>query len=295
MIITSDKSFFERLGYIQGQPPPQKVIDFFNRSYGFVLRQIGYHGTDENILSAVVHLDETTPHLQLYYIPLVDTGKKKVYAKDENGKVLRNEKGSPIQAKDRHGKSIYEEVKLPHPKICSSDFWEQRGGQLSFGNLQDDFYEQVAYRYGLDRGEIGSNKKHTTKYEWEMKKLEEKKNTLTEELKPLEEYLKAFEDAINGKKPFFKSGLEKQVVGLIAKYKLLEEEKKTTDKDKEYLFNELRKYEKQIPELQQHKEFLKFLSKYAPNELEEVKMVAKQRESLSRKPTKKKFNNFIKY
>ena len=77
--------------------------------------------------------------------------------------------------------------------------------------------------------------------------------------------------------------------------KLLEEEKKTTDKDKEYLFNELRKYEKQIPELQQHKEFLKFLSKYAPNELEEVKLVAKQRERLSRKPTKKKFNDFIKY
>lgn len=111
----------------------------------------------------------------------------------------------------------------------------------------------------------------------------------------MEEYLEAFEDAINGKKPFFKSGLEKQVVGLIAKYKLLEEEKKTTDKDKEYLFNELRKHEKQIPELQQHKEFLKFLSKYAPNELEKVKLVAKQRESLSRQPTKKKFNTFIKY
>ena len=139
---------------------------------------------------------------------------------------------------------------VPSPKICSSDFWEQRGGQVSFGNLQDDFYEQVACRYGLERGEIGSNKKHTTKYEWEMKKLEEKKNTLSKELKPLEEYLKAFEDAINGKKPFFKSGFEKQVVGLIAKYKLLEQEKKTTDKDREYLFNELQKYEKQLPELQ---------------------------------------------
>ena len=43
MIITSDKSFFEKLGYVQGQPPPQKVIDFFNRSYQFVLQQIGYN------------------------------------------------------------------------------------------------------------------------------------------------------------------------------------------------------------------------------------------------------------
>lgn len=295
IIITSDKAFFEKLGFIQGEQPPSKVLEFFERSYQFVLKEIGYHGTDENILSAVIHFDETTPHLQLYYIPIVDQGKKKVYAKGSDGKVLRNEKGSPIQAKDVNGKGIYEYNALSSPKVCSSDFWEQRGGQVSFGNLQDDFYEQVAFRYGLERGEIGSNKKHTTKYEWEMKKLEEKINTLSKELKPLEEYLKAFEDAINGKKPFFKSGLEKQVVGLIAKYKLLEEEKKTTDKDKEYLFNELRKYEKQIPELQQHKEFLKFLSKYAPNELEEVKLVAKQRESLSRKPTKKKFNDFIKY
>ena len=295
IIVTSDKTFFEELGYVQGEHPPPKVLEFFNDCYKFVLREIGYHGTDENILSAVIHFDETTPHLQLYYVPIVDQGKKKVYAKSSDGKVLRNEKGSPIQAKDVNGKGIYEYNALSSPKICSSDFWEQRGGQVSFGNLQDDFYEQVACRYGLDRGEIGSNKKHTTKYEWEMKKLEEKKNTLTKELKPLEEYLKAFEDAINGKKPFFKSGLEKQVVGLIAKHKLLEEEKKTTDKDKEYLFNELRKYEKQIPELQQHKEFVQFLSKYAPKELEEVKLVAKQRESHSRKPTKRKFNDFIKY
>ena len=58
---------------------------------------------------------------------------------------MRNEKGSPIQAKDVNGKGIYEYNALPNPKICSSDFWEQRGGQVSFGNLQDDFYEQVAF------------------------------------------------------------------------------------------------------------------------------------------------------
>ena len=295
IIVTSDKTFFENLGYVQGEQPTAKVLEFFNDCYKFVLREIGYHGTDENILSAVIHFDETTPHLQLYYVPIVDQGKKKVYAKGSDGKVLRNEKGSPIQAKDVNGKGIYEYNALPSPKICSSDFWEQRGGQVSFGNLQDDFYEQVACRYGLDRGEIGSNKKHTTKYEWEMKKLEEKKNTLTEELKPLEEYLKAFEDAINGKKPFFKKDIEKQVVGLIAKYKLLEQEKKTTDKDREYLFNELQKYEKQLPELQRHKEFLHFIHQYAPNKLREAKIVANERKEEMELSTKRKFNSFYKY
>lgn len=170
MIVTSDSAFFERLGYVPGLPPPPEVKEFFERAYVFALRYIGYHGTDENILSAVVHYDETTPHLQLYYLPLVETAKKKVYALNEDGKVLRNEKGSPVQMKDEYGKSVYEYVKLEQPKLCSSDFWAERGGQHSYGNMQDEFYEAISVRYGLERGEVGSNKKHTTKYEWQMKK-----------------------------------------------------------------------------------------------------------------------------
>ena len=265
------------------------MIDFFNRSYGFVLRQVGYHGTDENILSAVVHLDETTPHLQLYYIPLVDTGKKKVYAKAPDGKVLRNGKGSPIQAKDSHGKSIYEEVKLPHPKICSSDFWEQRGGQLSFGNLQDDFYEQVSIRYGLERGEIGINKKHTTKYEWEKQRQEKELQALQEEIKPMQEYLRAFQDAIDGKKPFSKNELRKQIVGLIASYTQLEKEKAIKDKDNDFLFTELRKLEKKLPELERYKEYVDFIHTHAPDKLIEAKRTANERAHAPKPPKNKNY------
>lgn len=95
MIITSDTAFFERLGWKKGEETPYAVMEFFNRCYEFALREIGYKGTDKNILSAVIHVDEKTPHLQLYYIPVVDTAKKKVYEKGADGKVLRNEKGSP--------------------------------------------------------------------------------------------------------------------------------------------------------------------------------------------------------
>lgn len=136
------------------------------------MREIGYHGTDANILSAAVHLDETTPHLQLYYLPVVDEGRKKIYAKDADGKVLRNEKGSPVQAKDKHGRSLYERTHLEQPKLCSSEFWEQRGAQSSFANLQDEYQEQVARYYGLERGEVGGSKKHTTKYQWQKRQQE---------------------------------------------------------------------------------------------------------------------------
>ena len=184
VIVTSDKAFFEARGYVPGEPLPLELQKFFADSYAFLKRQIGYHGGDQNILSAAVHLDETTPHLQLYYIPVVDEGRKKVYAKGADGKVLRNEKGSPVQEKDKNGRSLYERTQLEQPKVCSSEFWEQRGAQASFGNLQDGFHEQVARYYGLERGEIGSSKKHTTKYQWQKqqqeKELTEKTAALTQ-------------------------------------------------------------------------------------------------------------------
>ena len=173
VIITSDKAFFEEHGYVPGEPLPLELQKFFADSYAFLKRQIGYHGGDQNILSAAVHLDETTPHLQLYYIPVVDEGRKKVYAKGADGKVLRNEKGSPVQEKDKNGRSLYERTQLEQPKVCSSEFWEQRGAQASFGNLQDEFHEQVARYYGLERGEVGSSKKHTTKYQWQKQQQEQ--------------------------------------------------------------------------------------------------------------------------
>lgn len=191
VIITSDKTFFEAHGYVPGEPLPLELQRFFADSYAFLKRQIGYHGGDQNILSAAVHLDETTPHLQLYYIPVVDEGRKKVYAKGADGKVLRNEKGSPVQAKDKNGKSLYERTQLEQPKICSSEFWEQRGAQASFGNLQDEFHEQVARYYGLERGEVGSSKKHTTKYQWQKQQQEqelaEKNAALTQANSQIEE------------------------------------------------------------------------------------------------------------
>ena len=198
VIITSDKTFFEERGYVPCEPLPLELQKFFADSYAFLKRQIGYHGTDQNILSAAVHLDETTPHLQLYYIPVVDEGRKKVYAKGANGKVLRNEKGSPVQAKDKNGKSLYERTQLEQPKICSSEFWEQRGAQASFGNLQDEFHEQVARYYGLERGEVGSSKKHTTKYQWQKQQQEqelaEKDAALTQANAKIEEADRTLQD-----------------------------------------------------------------------------------------------------
>ncbi len=310
MVITSDTAFFERLGWKKGEETPYAVMEFFNRCYEFALQEIGYKGTDKNILSAVIHLDETTPHLQLYYIPIVDTAKKKVYEKGADGKVLRNEKGSPIQKKDEHGKSVYEYVPLEQPKLCSSDFWSERGGQLSYGNMQDSFHEQIGIRYGLDRGEVGSNKKHTTKYQWQKAQQEAglaaladervhaeeliqeaqtavaTRDKALEEMKPLQEYLDAFKEAKSSELPFSPSKLKKMLIGLMTEYKRLEEEKKITDKDRENLFSELQKAERRIPELEKYKEFVSFINEYAPDKLDEAKRTATERKNAPKPPVK---------
>lgn len=310
VIITSDRAFFENLGYIPGEPLPCELQKFFADSYLFLLREIGYHGTDKNILSAAVHLDETTPHLQLYYLPVVDEGRRKVYAKGADGKVLRNEKGSPVQAKDEHGRSLYERTQLEQPKICSSEFWEQRGAQNSFANLQDEFQEQVARYYGLERGEMGSSKKHTTKYQWqkrqqerelaeqtealkkiqfraelaegrqahaerEAERLKGERERLTREVAPLSAAAEAFK-AATGKKSD-----KKQLPALIAENALLAKELEYSRKDQHGLYTELQKSEKERAALKADADTLRTLQAHAPRELQAAMDTATRRKQSS--------------
>lgn len=183
IVITSDKEYFENLGYVPGQEPPEKVKEFFDKSYDFAKQEIGFQGTDNNILSAVVHYDETTPHLQLYYVPVVDSWKDKVYQKDENGKVLKNSNGSPIQARDNKGKIIYNDIENSEERrLNRTQFWQNKGGKNSYSLMQDRYYEQISKEYGLGRGEKGSTKQHTTKAQWEAQKLEKELDIKTKEL-----------------------------------------------------------------------------------------------------------------
>lgn len=60
-ILGSDREFFERLTYEEQQAFFYECTMFFAKRYG-----------KENIISAVVHLDETNPHLHLNMMPVLD-------------------------------------------------------------------------------------------------------------------------------------------------------------------------------------------------------------------------------
>lgn len=253
MVITSDKEYFEKLGYVPGENPTEKVKEFFDKSYEFVKQEVGFKGTDKNILSACVHYDETTPHLQVYYIPVVDAWKEKVLLKDENGKVVKNEKGSPVQARDKNGKLVWNEVKdSTERKLSRDSFWKNKGGNTSYTQMQDRYYDQISKEYGLGRGEKGSTKEHTTKQEWEQNKLNKEIVAKRKELSSVEQQT----DKLKGELAYSSDGIvqvgliptkdkavevEKQNRALKREVQVLQAENKELKADKEKLLAEKQK------------------------------------------------------
>ena len=107
-IITSDKEFFETIG-------EEETKRYFQTAYNFVAsyKNLG----EQYILSAKIHLDESTPHLHLVFVPVIQT-------KDKNG--------NPIK------------------RIACSEYWK---GQDSYKKLQDNFYKYITKNgFDLERG-----------------------------------------------------------------------------------------------------------------------------------------------
>ena len=108
MMITSDNEFFKKIGL-------EETKRYFIESYNFVCnyKNLG----ERNIISATVHLDETTPHMHLVFIPVIHT-------KDEQGHAI--------------------------DKICARDFWR---GRDSYRKLQNDFHTYITSKgFDLERG-----------------------------------------------------------------------------------------------------------------------------------------------
>lgn len=135
MIFTSDKDFFDSIG-------EKETKRYFEESYKFVCN---YNNLgEENILSAVVHLDEGVPHMHLVFVPVVHT-------KDKEGNVI--------------------------DKICARDFWK---GRDSYRILQNNFYDYITSRgFELERGiEVEQTGAKHEKIE-DLKKLTNFENTKT--------------------------------------------------------------------------------------------------------------------
>ncbi len=120
MIFTSDQAFFDKIG-------EQETKRYFDECYKFICsyKNLG----EQNVIAAVVHLDEGAPHMHLMFIPVVHT-------------------------KDKDGKEI--------DKICARDFWK---GRDSYRKLQDAYFNHVKSKgFDLERGMFveDTGRKHYT-------------------------------------------------------------------------------------------------------------------------------------
>lgn len=177
---------------------PNTVSFFFDCCMEFLKDYVG----EENIILSQIHYDEDTPHLQAYFVPVVDKVKRKCYVKDKNGKVVKEEiikkDGTtsivPKLLRDDKGKIIYEEIK---GKFLNCDqFWKDRGGKLSFHQMQNDFNKFITEKgFNLYRGDIGANKENQTKLDYD---IAEKKAELEELNQEKENTLKILENYKNG-------------------------------------------------------------------------------------------------
>lgn len=66
-VVTSDRGFFERLS--EENPDFQK--EFFEEAYNFLKERYG----EQNIIHAMVHLDEKTPHMHVGMVPVTEENK----------------------------------------------------------------------------------------------------------------------------------------------------------------------------------------------------------------------------
>ena len=206
MLITASPEFFKNLGWDteaakhwNREDIPQEIISFFKDSLEFAVRFAG----QENVLSATVHFDETTPHMHIDYIPAIDgkAKRKEVMLKDENGKCILNERGHTIRARDTNGKIIYEYVDAP-PQVLRSEFYRQRTGKDkdTYRWIQDRYNEEVGKKYKLDRGAIGSDREHVEQARYEAEQIAKDKIKLSREAQD-----------IARENDFCKGELEKQI------------------------------------------------------------------------------------
>ena len=132
-------------------PNEYEIEGYFKKCYSFAVDKIGYLGTDENIICAVIITEPNRRNLFVYYLPVTAKWKTKIMSKD------KNDYGTLLQLTDENGNPLYRENEnFDSPLLCRTEFWKQRGGLTSFSALQEDFYEKIYKRYGAKRGESTS-------------------------------------------------------------------------------------------------------------------------------------------
>ena len=243
-ILGSDKEFFDGIS-------PETQKRFFDDCAEFFAERYG----KENVISAVVHLDESTPHLHFNLIPVT---------------------GGRLCAKELFDRAALRELQTDFYEVVGKKYGLKRGKDGSTAKHLDT----VAFKA----------KKMTEAAEEKIREAEEAQTAA----EPVKELLESYESARSEKIPFSGKKKETEIIALRMKNSELEKQNNVLAKDNSDLYNELKRKEKTATVNEGAATLLEKLLEYAPEELAAAKQAANARHEQERNRkrihTNKNFN-----
>ena len=240
-ILGSDKEFFEGIS-------PETQKQFFSDCTEFFTERYG----KENVVSAVVHLDESTPHLHFNLMP-VTSGR--------------------LCAKELFDRTALRELQTDFYEVVGKKYGLKRGKEGSTAKHLDT----VAFK----------TKKMTEAAEAKIREAEEAQTAA----KPVKELLESYESAKSEKIPFSGKKKETEIIALRMKNSELEKQNNVLSKDNGDLYDELKRKEKTATTNEGAVKLLEKLLEYAPEELAAAKQAANARQEQERNRKRIHTNN----
>ena len=240
-ILGSDKEFFDGIS-------PEAQKQFFDDCTEFFAERYG----KENVVSAVVHLDESTPHLHFNLMPVTD---------------------GRLCAKELFDRAALRELQTNFYEVVGKKYGLKRGKEGSTAKHLDT----VAFKA----------KKMTEAAEEKIREAEEAQTAA----KPVKELLESYESAKSEKIPFSGKKKETEIIALRIKNSELEKQNNVLAKDNGDLYSELKRKEKTATVNEGAVKLLEKLLEYAPEELAAAKQAADLRQEQERNRKRIHANN----
>lgn len=244
-ILGSDKEFFDRITVEQQKQFFADCTEFFSERYG-----------KENVVSAVVHLDESTPHLHFNLMPVTD---------------------GRLCAKELFDRTALHDLQTDFYEAVGKKCGLERGKEGSTAKHLDT----VAYK----------TKMMTEVAESKIREAEETQAAA----KPVKELLESYESAKSEKIPFSGKKKETEIIALRTKNGELKRKNDILVKDNGDLYAELKKQEKTATTNEGAIRLLKTLLEYAPEELAAAKQAASRRQEQEREKKHSRINSSNKF
>ena len=244
-VITSDGEFFMGLNPWEQQEFFRDCAEFFSRKYG-----------GENMISAIVHMDETTPHMHLNFIPV------------NQGRLS--------------SKSLFDRQKLAQ---LQTELHESIGRKWGLQRGKEGSRAKH-----LSTAEFKA-KKIIEGAEQREREIDEQTGKKRAELDDLTQAVQVIEDAKNKPIPKKRKDAEQEIISLRTTNAEQARQLQIVGKDRDYIFSLLKQKEQEAEKYKRSAEILIKLKEFAPDELTQLQRLATERKEQQNKPSSSSNNS----